>query len=127
MRTKTQVMAHLAGGAGLQRHGVSALWDLLLRLAIEETKTSGVFLFPGVGKIVLDRRKARKGRNPQTGQPMVIPPKTTLRFRFAKTFKDAVLPGEQQTQPPVRAAAGRRVAPAKLSPAAKKPGSRRAR
>jgi DNA-binding protein HU-beta len=120
-------MGHLADRAGLQEPGVSALWDLLLRLAIEETKTSGVFLFPGVGKIVLDRRKARKGRNPQTGQPMVIPPKTTLRFRFATTFKDAVLPGEHETPPPVRAAAGTRVAPAKLRAVAKRPASRRTR
>ncbi len=63
MRTKTQVMAHLAGRAGLQKPGVSALWELLLRLAIEETRTGGVFLFPGVGKIVLDRRaSAARGR-----------------------------------------------------------------
>ncbi len=34
----------------------------------------------------------RRSRNPRTGQPMDIPPKTTLHFRFVKTFKEAVLP-----------------------------------
>jgi DNA-binding protein HU-beta len=94
VRTKTQTMAHLAGNAGLQKKGVSALWDLLVRLAIEETRTGGQFTLPGLGKVVLDRRKARVGRNPQTGAPIQIPAKTVLRFRFARTFKEAVMPAE---------------------------------
>jgi DNA-binding protein HU-beta len=94
VRTKTQVMTHLAGNAGLQKKGVSALWDLLVRLAIEETRTGGQFTLPGLGKVVLDRRKARVGRNPQTGAPIQIPAKTALRFRFARTFKEAVMPAE---------------------------------
>jgi DNA-binding protein HU-beta len=94
VRTKTQVMAHLAGSAGLQRKGVAALWELLVSLAIEETKGSGQFMLPGLGKVVLDRRKARMGRNPQTGAAISIPAKTVLRFRFAKAFKEAVMSPE---------------------------------
>jgi DNA-binding protein HU-beta len=94
MRTKTEVLTHLGTKAGVKKQGVAGMWELLLGLAIEETKASGQFLLPGIGKIALDRRKARKGRNPQTGQSMIIPPKTTLRFRFLKTFKDAVLSAE---------------------------------
>jgi DNA-binding protein HU-beta len=94
MRTKAQVLTRVAGKAGVEKRGAAAMWDLLLRLAIEETKMGGQFLLPGIGKIALDRRKARKGRNPQTGESMMIPPKTTLRFRFLKAFKEAVLPRE---------------------------------
>ncbi len=94
IRTKTQVVTHLADRAGLQKKGVTALWDLFLRLAIEETRESGEFIFPGLGKIVKQVRKARTGRNPQTGAAIRIPEKTVLRFRFAKAFKDAVLPSK---------------------------------
>ena len=96
MATKSQqLVARLTQRAGNQHKTIfAASWALLQRLAVEETRASGVFLLPGIGKIVLDRRKARTGRNPQTGQPLLIPPKTTLRFRFAKTFKEAVMPLE---------------------------------
>jgi DNA-binding protein HU-beta len=91
-RTTPQGLTRLAKRTGLPKLGLAGQWALLLHLAIEETTTSGQFLLPGIGKVVLDRRTARKGRNPQTGQPIIIPPKTTLRFRFLKTFKEAVLP-----------------------------------
>ena len=37
-------------------------------------------------------RKARKGRNPQTGEELQIPAKTVVKFRVAKACKDAVVP-----------------------------------
>jgi DNA-binding protein HU-beta len=36
-------------------------------------------------------RKARIGRNPQTGEQIKIPAKRVLKFRIAKAMKDAVL------------------------------------
>jgi len=41
------------------------------------------------------KRKARMGRNPQTGQAIHIPAKTVLKFRIAKACKDAVLGGKK--------------------------------
>jgi DNA-binding protein HU-beta len=48
-------------------------------------------VFPGVGKLVVVNRKARLGRNPQTGEQIKIPAKRVLKFRIAKAMKDAVL------------------------------------
>ncbi|MDQ3252647.1 MAG: HU family DNA-binding protein, partial [Acidobacteriota bacterium] len=53
---------------------------------------SGEFSLPGFGKLVLSERKAREGRNPQTGDPIQIPAKTTLKFRVSKGMKDTVVP-----------------------------------
>jgi len=90
-----QLVARLTQRAGNQNTTIfAASWELLQRLAVEETAANGAFLLPGIGKIVPDRGKARTGRNPQTGEPLMIPPKTTLRFRFAKSFKEAVMPPE---------------------------------
>ena len=44
------------------------------------------------GKLELKKRKARMGRNPQTGEAIKIPAKTVLKFRFSKVCKDAVVP-----------------------------------
>jgi len=40
---------------------------------------------------VKQKRKARIGRNPATGEEIKIPAKTVLKFRVAKAAKDAVL------------------------------------
>ena len=49
------------------------------------------FTIPGLGKLVLVNRKARMGRNPQTGAAIKIPAKRVVKFRVAKARKDAVL------------------------------------
>jgi DNA-binding protein HU-beta len=48
-------------------------------------------VIPGLGKLVLANRKARMGRNPQTGEAIKIPAKRVLKFRVAKAAKDAIL------------------------------------
>ena len=46
---------------------------------------------PGLGKLVLVDRKARQGRNPQTGEVIQIPAKKVVKFRIAKACKDSIL------------------------------------
>jgi DNA-binding protein HU-beta len=43
-------------------------------------------------KLVLQKRKARMGRNPATGEEINIPAKTVVKARIVKQMKDAVLP-----------------------------------
>ena len=61
-------------------------------LAISETKKAGVFTLPGIGKLVLSKRKARKGFNPATGEQINIPAKTVVKMRVAKACKEAIVP-----------------------------------
>ena len=67
-----------------------------MALATKEAKTGGQFVIPGLGKAVKARRKARQGRNPQTGETIQIPAKTVVKFRLAKAFKDAVVPPKRK-------------------------------
>jgi len=60
--------------------------------AMSETRKKGAFVFPGIGKYVLVKRKARMGRNPATGKPIKIPAKTVVRISPAKAFKEAIVP-----------------------------------
>ena len=68
--------------------------EVLFLPAISETKKTGSFTIPGIGKLVLAKRKARMGRNPATGEAIKIPAKTVLRMRLAKTAKEAIVPGK---------------------------------
>ena len=64
-------------------------------LAPSETKKIGSFTLPGIGKLVLVRRKARIGRNPQTGKAIKITAKTVVKMRVAKAAKEAIVPGKK--------------------------------
>lgn len=94
--TKTQVIAQLAEKVELPKKTVATLLAELVSLATKEARTGGQFVVPGLGKAVKANRKARMGRNPQTGEAIKIPAKTVVRFRLAKAFKDAVVPPKKK-------------------------------
>ena len=90
--TQSEVINHFAEKFDLKRAQVKELFEELSNLASSEVKDSGEFVLPGFGKMVLSERKAREGRNPQTGETIQIPAKTALRFRLSKGIKDSVVP-----------------------------------
>ena len=89
MMTKSATMSHLSQKTGLSKKQVVEVFDETLALAQKEAKNG--FVVPGFGKLVLANRKARIGRNPQTGEPLKIPAKRVCKFRLAKSLKDTVL------------------------------------
>ena len=66
--------------------------SLLIETATTQTRRNGEFTIPGLGKLVKAQRAARMGRNPATGETIKIEAKTTVKFRLAKSAKDAVVP-----------------------------------
>ena len=90
--TKAQVVAHFADKFEMPRKSATAILDEVVSLAIAETKKSGSFTLPGLGKLVLTKRSARMGRNPATGATIKIPAKTVVKMRIAKSAKDAIVP-----------------------------------
>ena len=89
--TKTQTIAALADKLGKSKKEVVEMMDAFVDLAYKETKKSGEFTVPGLGKLVKKHRAARMGRNPATGQTIQIPAKTVVKFRMAKSAKEAIL------------------------------------
>jgi len=89
MMTKSATMSHLSQKSNLSKKQVGELFDELVMLACKEAKNG--FVLPGFGKLVLSNRKARMGRNPQTGEPIKIPAKRVCKFRLTKSLKDSVL------------------------------------
>jgi DNA-binding protein HU-beta len=90
--TKTQLVRHIAEKHSLSNKQVAELIEYLAEVAIKETKKNGVFVVPGLGRLVKSNRKARIGRNPQTGEAIKIPAKTVVKFRVAKAVKDVIAP-----------------------------------
>ena len=92
--TKGQIIEYVAGRLGIKKVEARMFLDDLAAYAAQEVRRSGQFSLPGFGKLVLSHRKARIGRNPQTGEPIEIKARTTVKFRLAKSIKDAVLPDQ---------------------------------
>ena len=90
--TRNQIVTHFAEKFGLSKKTASSFIDEMAMLATNETKKAGAFTFPGIGKLVLVKRKARVGRNPATGEAINIPAKTVVKMRIAKACKDAIVP-----------------------------------
>ncbi|MCA1617919.1 MAG: HU family DNA-binding protein [Acidobacteria bacterium] len=90
--SQSEVINHFAEKFDLKRSQVKELFEELSNLASNEVKSNGEFVLPGFGKMVLSERKAREGRNPQTGETIQIPAKTALKFRLSKGIKDSVVP-----------------------------------
>ena len=90
--TKSQIVAYFAKKFELSKKAASSVIDEMAMLAITETKKAGSFTLPGIGKLVLSKRKARKGRNPATGEEINIPAKTVVKMRIAKACKEAIVP-----------------------------------
>jgi len=93
--TKTQLVRAMAEKLELNNKQAAAFLQLLADTAIKETKKNGVFVIPGLGRLVKAERKARMGRNPQTGEPIKIKAKTVVKFRVAKSAKDAIAPAKK--------------------------------
>jgi DNA-binding protein HU-beta len=90
--TKTQLVRHLAEELEVNNKSAAAFLETLATTAIKETKKNGVFVLPGLGRLKKVQRKARMGRNPQTGEPIKIAAKTTAKFYLSKAVKDSIAP-----------------------------------
>ncbi len=90
--SKTKVVGHIAEKVGTAKKTAAQFFEELFKLAVREAKgAAGKFVIPGIGRVVKAHRKARMGRNPQTGEAIKIKAKTVVRLRPSKAFKDAVL------------------------------------
>jgi DNA-binding protein HU-beta len=90
--TQTEIVQTLADKCEINKKTAKSLLDALALMAVTEVKKNGLFVLPGIGRLVRVARKARMGRNPATGETIKIAAKTVVKFRVAKAAKDAIVP-----------------------------------
>ncbi len=94
--TQSQFMKELAAATDVPNKTAKAFVTAYADLAVKETKKNGMFVLPGIGRLVRVDRKARTGRNPATGEAIKIPAKKVVKFRVAKAVKDAIVPPKKK-------------------------------
>lgn len=88
--TKDEMIAIMAETSGITRkqatQALEAFMDNVTTSLRKGTKVS----FSGFGTFAISNRKARTGRNPQTGATISIPATKVPVFRAGKNLKEAV-------------------------------------
>ena len=89
--TKAELIEKMAKDAGISKTAAGvALKSFTDGVTKALKKKEGKVTLVGFGTFSKSRRKARKGRNPQTGEAIKIKASTTVKFKAGKTLKDAV-------------------------------------
>lgn len=87
---KTQLVDSIAKNTHLTKTAVEEVINASLDLIKKSVKKGDDVTLVGFGTFTKSKRKARAGRNPQTGKEIKIPATTVPRFRAGKEFKDVV-------------------------------------
>lgn len=84
-----EALTEKTGGA-LSKKATSELVDGLFETIRSSISKDGRFSYPGFGTWTVRDRKARKGRNPQTGEEIEIAASRSVAFKPARTFREAL-------------------------------------
>jgi integration host factor subunit alpha len=88
--TKAQIVESIQNQIGFTQKGSSEIVETLLEI-IKNTLESGEdVLISGFGKFCIKEKKERKGRNPATGNAMMLSPRKIVTFKCSGKLRDQI-------------------------------------
>jgi DNA-binding protein HU-beta len=88
--TKTELVAKVAEEAGLKKAQTEKCVDVAIKVLADALSKGERVAIPGLGVFNVRERKARKGRNPQTGKEIIIPARKVAVFTAAKSLRESL-------------------------------------
>lgn len=88
--TKAELVSKVAEDVGLKKVEAEKAISALVSAIKEVLKKDGRMALTGFGTFAVAKRKARTGRNPQTGQPIKIKAAKVVKFRPGKDLKSFI-------------------------------------
>lgn len=88
--TKAELIEKMAKDARTTKAAANRALDSFIGAVEEALKKGGKFTLVGFGTFSVSERKARKGRNPKTGEPIEIRATKVPRFHPGKALRQAV-------------------------------------
>ena len=88
--TKKDLVDKMAKDAGISKAAAGKALKSFTDGVTKSIKKNKSVTLVGFGTFSLSKRKARKGRNPQTGETIKIKASKTAKFKAGKTLKDAL-------------------------------------
>ena len=92
--TKADIVDYIYEKTEKNRAEVKVLVDNLLDIMKQSIKKDNSLLVSGFGKFDAYDKRARKGRNPQTSDSIVLPPRKVVVFRLSRKFRAELNPDE---------------------------------
>ena len=88
--TKAELVAAAAAASGETKATSERVLNGIIGSVQDALSGGQTVTLVGFGSFATGQRKARKGRNPQTGKEIKIPASTVVKFRPGKSLKEAV-------------------------------------
>lgn len=88
--TKAEIIAKIAEDAGISKTAADIALHSFIDAVVKTVKKGNKFSIVGFGTFSRTLRKARTGRNPQTGEAIKIKASKAPKFTAGKAFKDAI-------------------------------------
>lgn len=90
--TRSELCARVAARSSLSKAHVAAALGALTSTIADALAQGETVAVAGFGKFAPRNRAARQGRNPRTGEPVVVPAARVPTFKAAKALRDALNP-----------------------------------
>ncbi len=88
--TKAELVAAIASDANLTKADAERALNAFMANVAKSLKKSGKLTLTGFGTFSVSNRKARTGRNPQTGETIQIKASKTVKFKPGKALKESI-------------------------------------
>ena len=88
--TKGELVAKMADDSNISKAAAQKALNSFTNNVTESLKKGEKITLMGFGTFSVVERKARKGRNPQTGVDITIPATNTVKFKTGKKLKDTI-------------------------------------
>lgn len=88
--TKEELVAKVAADAGMTKRSTTLIIDTLVDVIVQRASRDEDTVISGLGCFGKRRREERVGRNPQTGEKLIIGAKSALGFKASKRANDRI-------------------------------------
>ena len=86
--TKAQIVDAIAEQNGFPKNKSSEIIEILLEFIKKSLESGEDVLISGFGKFCVREKRERRGRNPATGEDMIMAPRRVVRFRWSRNLKE---------------------------------------
>ena len=87
---KAELIAELADRAGLKKQKAAKVLDAYMEIVTEKMSHNEEVVLIGFGTLTPRPQNSRMARNPKTGEPVMIKPRTTVKFKPGKFLLEAM-------------------------------------
>jgi len=88
--TKAQIVSFVQNHLGVSRKRSSQLIENLLEIIKKSLENDEDVLISGFGKFCVKQKRERKGRNPATGEDMMLAPRKVVTFKCSGKLRDKI-------------------------------------